>query len=259
MNKREWSQQSLAHVRHLVETIGPRGSATPAEREAARYVEAELVKLGLPVTVQRFRSPTSAWLPFAYVWAIALIAALLAPWFNPVSGVLAAALCLLALWWLLGELNLKDTPLRLLLPHGESQNVIGRLPPQGVATQRVVLVGHLDSHRTPYFHQTQQRNAILSRLLISAALGLVVNAVIFILVAFTGWVWLYLAAVPFTLLHLVGLIITLQVDRTPYSPGASDNASAVATVLTLAEHLVRQPLRHTELWFLFSGCEEVGC
>ncbi|HEX6385189.1 MAG TPA: M20/M25/M40 family metallo-hydrolase, partial [Anaerolineae bacterium] len=97
------------------------------------------------------------------------------------------------------------------------------------------------------------------RLLMFAALGLVINAVIFLLVAFTGWVWLYLAAVPFSLLHLVGLIITLQVDRTPYSPGASDNASAVATVLTLAEHLVRQPLRHTELWFLFSGCEEVGC
>lgn len=259
MNRYQWAHRSLTHLRYLVETIGPRGSATPAEREAARYVEAELVRLGIPVTVQRFRSPTSAWRPFGYVFALALIAAVLAPLANPLTGVLAAALCLVALWWLLRELNLYETPLRYLLPHGDSQNVIGRLPPSSAARHKVVLVGHLDSHRTPYFHQTQRRNALLVRLLTFAGVGLALNAVIFLLVAFTGQNWLYLAAVPFTLLHLVGIAITLQADETPYSPGASDNASAVATVLTLAEHLASRPLPNTELWFLFSGCEEVGC
>ena len=259
MNRHQWARQSLTHLRHLVETIGPRGSATTAERAAARYVEAELVKLGVPVTVQRFRSPTSAWRPFACVWLIAIVAAVLAPLATPFTGVLAAALSLLALWWLMRELNLYDTPLRRLLPQGDSQNVIGRMPPLGPTRQKVVLVGHLDSHRTPYFHQTQKRNATLARLLILAAVGLIVNAVVFLLVAFTAWNWLYLATLPFSLLHLVGLIISLQADTTPYSPGASDNASAVATVLTLAGHLSRRPLLNTELWFLFSGCEEVGC
>jgi len=259
VNKVQWARFSLAHVRHLVETIGPRGSATPAEREAARYVEAELVRLGVPVTVQRFPSPTSAWRPFGYIFALALIAAVLAPLANPYTGALAAALSSLALWWLLRELNLYPTPLRYLLPHGHSQNVIGRLPPSSLARHKVVLVGHLDSHRTPYFHQTQRRNATLVRLLTFAGVGLALNAVIFLLVAFTGQSWLYLVALPFSLLHLVGIAITIQADQTPYSPGASDNASAVATVLTLAGHLARQPLRNTELWFLFSGCEEVGC
>lgn len=259
MNRFEWGQQSLAHVRHLVEGIGPRGSATAAEREAARYVEAELVRLGVPVTVQRFRSPTSAWLPFGAIFVVAVMAAVLAPLANPFSGVLAAALCVLALWWLMRELNLLSTPLHALLPHGESQNVIGRLAPSGRAKRKVVLVGHLDSHRTPYFHQTPRRNEFLVRLLTLAAIGLAVNATIFLLVAFLDEPWLYLAAAPFALLHLAAIVITVEADRTPYSPGANDNASAVGTVLTLAEQLSQQPLLNTEVSFLFSGCEEVGC
>lgn len=259
MTVSERGANSLKHTRYLVEVIGSRGSTTAAEKEAARYVQQALEQVGLPVTVQPFRSPTSAWRPFAVVMGMAVMATVLAPLANPVTGVVAALLCLSAVWLLFRELRLKETPLRSILPQGNSQNVFARLAPSGTSRQRVVLVGHLDSHRTPYFHQTRERQAFLDRLLMVSFAGFFINAIIFLLAAFVDLPWLYGIAIPFTLLHLLGVFIVLQVDRTPFSPGANDNAVSVATLLTLAKELVPHPLRQTELWFLFSGCEEVGC
>jgi len=39
---------------------------------------------------------------------------------------------------------------------------------------------------------------------------------------------------------------------------ANDNATGAGIVLALAERLRREPLRHTEVWALCTGCEEVG-
>jgi hypothetical protein len=218
-----------------------------------------MVRFGIPFDWQSFRSPTSAWRPFSYIMGTAVFAAIIAPLANPFTGVIAALLLLLGLWLMIRELNLRDTPLRPLLPQGKSQNVIARLAPTQAIKRRVVLVGHLDSHRTPYFHQTTERQHLFSLILILAFVGLPLNALLFLLLAFTEWVWPYFVAMPVILLHLSGVVITLQVDSTPYSPGANDNASSVGVMLTMAEWLAERPLRHTELWFLFSGCEEVGC
>ncbi|MGC9358533.1 MAG: M28 family metallopeptidase, partial [Anaerolineae bacterium] len=58
---------------------------------------------------------------------------------------------------------------------------------------------------------------------------------------------------------LLGLLVMLLDETGDYVPGASDNASAVACLLGLAAHLKEHPLRHTEVWFAFTGAEEVGC
>jgi hypothetical protein len=255
----EWATTAWVYVFHLARKIGPRGSTTENEKRAAQFVRAEMVRFGIPFDWQSFYSPKSAWRPFSYILGTAVFAAIIAPLFNPVTGIMAAVLLLLALWLMVQELNLRDTPLRSLLPHGPSQNVIGRLAPAKTARQRVVLVAHLDSHRTPHFHQSPERQHLFSLLLILAFVGLPLNAALFLLLAVTDWVWPYVVALPFVLVHLSGMIITLQVDGTPYSPGANDNASSVGVLLTMAEWLAERPLVHTELWFLFSGCEEVGC
>jgi hypothetical protein len=256
---KEWATTAWVYVFHLARKIGPRGSATENERLAAQFVRAEMVRFGIPFDWQLFRSPTSAWRPFSYIMGTAVFAAIIAPLANPFTGIIAALLLLLGLWLMIQELNLRNTPLRPLLPHGKSQNVIARLAPTEAVKQRVVLVGHLDSHRTPYFHQSPERQHLFSFLLILAFVGLPLNAGLFLLLVFTDWVWPYVVALPFVLVHLSGTVITLRVDGTPYSPGANDNASSVGVLLTMAEWLAERPLRHTELWFLFSGCEEVGC
>ena len=48
----------------------------------------------------------------------------------------------------------------------------------------------------------------------------------------------------------------VQAERTPFTAGANDNASAVGLVLMLAETLVNRPLQHTRVWLACTGCEE---
>ncbi len=51
---------AMDHVRYLAETIGPRGSTTPQEAQAAQYAADVLRRLGLEPTVEPFTSAKSA-------------------------------------------------------------------------------------------------------------------------------------------------------------------------------------------------------
>src|SRR5690606_35769152 len=44
----------------------------------------------------------------------------------------------------------------------------------------------------------------------------------------------------------------------PYVEGANDNGSGVAALLALGTQLHAQPLEHTEVTLLFTGCAEAG-
>ncbi len=68
-----------------------------------------------------------------------------------------------------------------------------------------------------------------------------------------------LLSLPVSAVGLVLFLITLQADFTPFTPGANDNATGAGVVLSLAERLGREPLSHTVVWAVLSGCEEVGC
>jgi Iap family predicted aminopeptidase len=59
-------------------------------------------------------------------------------------------------------------------------------------------------------------------------------------------------------MELFALGLCLHADFTRYSPGANDNASGVGVVLGLANRLFTEPLRQTEVWLVFTGCEEVA-
>lgn len=56
-----------------------------------------------------------------------------------------------------------------------------------------------------------------------------------------------------------GALAALQWGQAPPSPGANDNASAVAAMLTCAEQLLAQLPEDVELWVIGTGAEEVGC
>jgi Iap family predicted aminopeptidase len=59
-------------------------------------------------------------------------------------------------------------------------------------------------------------------------------------------------------IQLFALAMCLHADRTPFSPGANDNASGVGVILALARRLSAAPLAHTEVWLAFTGCEEAA-
>jgi hypothetical protein len=254
-----YASRALEHVRHLAETIGPRGSTSPQEREAAEYARGVLEGMGLSPRVQPFTSAVSAWRPYALAVALTLLAVATYPIGGRVTAVVAAALVGAVLMSALLEMDFTPNPLRWLLPKGHSQNVVAVVPPGGEVRRRAVLVGHLDTHRTPFLFASPSRLRIFG-LLSPLTFG---SMAVLVALFLAGAVWqeaaLYYASLAPTVLLLLVLPLLMQADFTPYTAGANDNASGAAVVLSLAERLKETPLANTEVWTVNTGCEEVGC
>lgn len=250
---------AMDHIRYLAETIGPRGSTTPKESEAAGYAAQALQEAGLESVTELFTSARSAWYPYVLFSGLVLVGELLF-WTGERWGVIAAlALALLAVVSVLLELAFRPNPLRWLLPKGQSQNVWVRLRPEGEAREQVVLLGHLDTHRTPLIFSTDRWVKLFGSLV---PIGLASTvALIALFTAETiapGGLWRPLS-LPFALVVLYLFLLTFQADFSPYTAGANDNATGAGVVLSLAERLKEEPLSHTAVWAVLSGCEEVGC
>jgi hypothetical protein len=257
------SDTALKHIEHLSLTIGPRGSATPKEKEAHDYVQAILNDLGCNPRVEMFQAATSAYLPFVLGLGVMLAAEalfwLLSPGPNAGVGALAAAvLGVLTLLSLVRELGLADNPLRWALPVAPSQNVTGVTPPTGETRHKVVVMAHVDSHRTPLIWTS--RNTFLAYRLLSALafLSLLALCAIFVFSLFTPSPGLRTASLVPAGIVALALLVAAQGAFTPFTHGANDNASGVGVMLALAERLKQAPLTNTEVWWVATGCEEVG-
>jgi hypothetical protein len=250
---------AMDHVRYLAETIGPRGSTTPQEAEAARYAAQALQETGLKPVTESFTSARSAWYPYALFSGLMLVSELLF-WVGGRWGAVAAlGLTALALASVLLELAFRPNPLRWLLPKGQSQNVWARLEPGDETRERVVLLGHVDTHRTPLVFSTDRWVKLFSALV---PVGLVSSLLLMVLFAIgaatSGRLW-QLLSLPFALVLLGVFLLALQADFSPYTAGANDNASGAGVVLSTAQRLKDNLLAHTAVWAVLSGCEEVGC
>ncbi|MGD2271027.1 MAG: M28 family peptidase [Desulfobacterales bacterium] len=251
--------RTMDHVRHLAETIGPRGSTTTQEQEAARYAELSLRSVGLEPTTEHFNSARSGWYPYALFSGLLLVSEIIFLFGGQWGAITAAVVTLFSLVAVLLELAFRPNPLRWLLPKGRSQNVWVRIAPKTSTTERVVLLGHLDTHRTPLVFSTDKL-VKLFKILIPFGLA----SSVFLLLIFTvhifmaTWFW-QLLTLPFVIAIAGIFILTLQADRTPYTAGANDNASGAGIALSIAERLNKEPLINTAVWVVLSGCEEVGC
>jgi hypothetical protein len=68
-----WADRALHHARHVATRIGPRGAATPEEKQAADYVQRQLQQWGLlDVRVETFRASAAGWLPITIIFSIAV-------------------------------------------------------------------------------------------------------------------------------------------------------------------------------------------
>ena len=259
-----FGSRALAWARAVTGLAPGRGSATKAEERAADFVQKELAGLGLmQVQRQGFQGLRSMGLFLALAAGQALVGHaafwLLRVAGNWTAGLVCAAAFASSLYLFWRKFSFRDYPLRTSLPHGPSQNVIGILPPSGEARQKVVLVAHLDSHRAVWWYAAD----VLVRLYAAAAplalYGLLAAPLLYLLALASGQMVFAWVAFPLALLHF-GLWFTgMTADLGPYSPGANDNASAVGTLLALTERLRQQPLKQTEVWLAFTGCEETGC
>ena len=252
------SSTAMRHVHHLAVTIGPRGSTTAQERAAAEHFRESLEAAGLETHWQPFSAPVSGWRPFALAAGAGLVSVALTLVAGRPGALLAAVLMGVTTVSVFLEMYFRPNPLRALVRWGQSQNVWARVPAAASAKRRVVLVGHLDTHRTPWVFTSPGRLAFFRLVTTAGVVAFIVGTLLFATVGILDLAagrWWSLLLVP---IYLVVLVLTLQPDTTPHTHGANDNASGAAVVLSLAERLAREPLAHTEVWALGSGCEEVG-
>ena len=250
---------TMEHIHYLAEEIGPRGSTRSQEEKAARYAGDTLRAAGLEPITEPFTSARSAWLPYTLAFGLILVGVVLF-WIGGEWGTVTALVITgVVLASVLLELAFRPNPLRWVLPKGESQNVWTRVEPGGDVREQVVVLAHLDSHRTPLVFSTDAWVGLFSVLIPVGLASVVILAGL--LVAGLFWprpLWQILSLPPGVVILAICLL-TLQADRSPYTVGANDNASGVGVTLSLARRLAEHPLEHTQVWFVLSGCEEVGC
>lgn len=247
----------MRHIEALAQEIGPRGSTRESERRAAEYAAKVMQGLGLSPALEPFRSATSLFLLQAMVAGCFLLAFAIYPLAGRLSAGISLLICLAMLASQVLELLFQPHPLRALLPRGDSQNVVTVLPPQGEHQRDLILIGHLDTNHSPLTFRSPQWVDFLRVWTSLTFFGYILMILFYAIGFFTGAAWVWPVVAPGALVTLVFLLICLEAEFAPFSPGANDNASGAGLVLSLAEHLLAEPLRHTRMWFVNTGCEEV--
>ncbi|NQU09033.1 MAG: M28 family peptidase [Candidatus Abyssubacteria bacterium] len=248
----------MDHIRVLCAEIGPRGPTTEAEARAAAYAAAKLEEAGArEVCVEPFRSVPSLWWAMEIALASALLSTGVYYWAGGRLWGWAALLCALALYFMVAEISFWKLSLSNFLPKRVSQNVFGKVPPKGEPRKKLVVIGHLDTNRTPVlFHRRLVR--FLPAVLMTIFACVILKALTFFIGEVTG---AQTAALKVSLVLDVPLVLTLAAFlhgdlKSPFTEGANDNATGAAVALSLAELFAGEPLEQTEYWALCTGCEE---
>jgi hypothetical protein len=250
-------QTWLNHIRVLALEIGPRGPTTAGERHGSEYCRSVLQQLELPATLESFLSARSIFLPHLLASIGMLIAFAIYPLADSMSAAVAALIALITLVSDLLELGFRNNLLRWLMPKSPSQNAVAVLPPDGEHKQDLVLIGHVDSQRTPLIFKTPRWLAIYKSFTTVAFIAFAAQVLLYILGIFTQWTWIWPVSGVSALCAVLLAVMCIQADLTPFTHGANDNATAAGLVLTLAAHLKDKPLKHTRVWLVCTGCEEV--
>jgi Peptidase family M28 len=247
----------LNHIRRLAVDIGPRGPTRPGERQGALYAQAQLEKMGFPPVFETYLSARSIFHPHLLASTLMLLAFLLFPLGGRITAIVAALLSIFAVACELMELSFVNNPFRMIVPKGESQNVFAVIPPASEHQRDLVLVGHLDSQRTPIIFRTQRWVTIYNYFVMVTFLSFIVQIVMYSLAIFIPISWAWYAGIPSALCAILLAAMCLHAEATPFTAGANDNATGVGMVLTLAEQFSTQPLQHTRVFAVCTGCEEV--
>ena len=247
----------LSHIRALAVDIGPRGPTREGERLGAEYAKAQFEKFGLTPVWETFKSARSMFQPHLVGSLLMLLAFAIFPLGGRTTAIIAALLSILVLVSELQELGFQNNLYRMLLPKGDSQNVYAVIQPAAEHHQDLVLVGHLDSQRTPLIFRSPAWVKTYDRFTTVVFITFILQVVLYTLAIFFPWSWIWYATIPTAICAVLLAAMCIQADSTPFTAGANDNATAAGLVLTLAEYFKKDPLQHTRVFAVCTGCEEV--
>ena len=241
-----------------------RGPGTDAERRAAQALAGRLRAIGRRADIEPFFSHPQ----YALVHLIHALLGIAGSLLATVQPAVGFALVLFAAASTYLDLNTRLYLVRSLLFRRVSQNVAspGNRPD---APARLILMAHYDAARTGYvFSKASKR---IRRLPESARLGLGPFRLFFWVglapllpilgarMAGLDATWLNaVQAIP-TIVLIVAAFLLIDIALSEIVPGAYDNASGVAAVLSAAEQLTAEPPENLDVWVVLTGSEESFC
>jgi hypothetical protein len=241
-----------------------RGPGTDSERRAANMLAGRLRGIGRRAEIEPFFAHPEYAIVHLIHAAMGVAGSILAI-VQPAAGF---ALVLLAAASTYLDLNTRLYLVRSLLFRRVSQNVVspGTRPE---APARVILMAHYDAARTGYiFSKASKRIRKLperTRLALGPFrlffwLGLApLLPILGARMAGLDATWLNaLQAVPTIVLIVAGFLL-IDIALSEIVPGAYDNASGVAAVLSAADELTTNPPANLDVWIVLAGSEESLC
>lgn len=252
------------NLREIIHAFGARPATSESESRLRHYLHRRLQECGLTTFEQSFHSVpslTPAWL----VVSLCFVASAVLAWQSALLAWWGAALCSIvgmAMFW--GLVSGRWDVMRLF-PQRPSANLIAVAPASSEVRRRVVLMAHLDSQRAALMWHPRHVRAFGRNFQLQAGLlGVHTLFALMLPVApLVGQAWgVPLARGVMTLggmvaLYGMGMLLHREMFL-PWVQGANDNGSGTAALLTILERIAAQPLPHTEVWGVFTGCEEVG-
>jgi hypothetical protein len=250
-------------IRELCSFEG-RGPGTDAERRAANMLAGRLRGIGRRAEIEPFFSHPQYALVHLIHAAMAVAGSVIAT-VQPAVGFTLVFLAAVSTYL---DLNTRFYLVRSLLFRRASQNVVspGNRPD---APARLVLIAHYDAARTGYiFSKASNR---IRRLPERLRLGLGPFRLFFWLglapllpilgarMAGFDATWLNaVQAIPTIVLIVAGFLL-IDIALSDIVPGAYDNASGVAAVVSAAEELTANPPDNLDVWIVLAGAEESFC
>jgi hypothetical protein len=255
--------ERIEGIRELCSFEG-RGPGTDAERRAASALAGRLRGMGRRADIEPFFCHPQYAVVHLIHAALGIAGSLVAT-IEPAAGF---ALVLLAAASTYLDLNTRFYLVRSLLFRRVSQNLVspGNRPE---APARLILMAHYDAARTGYvFSKASKR---IRRLPERARLALGPFRLFFwgglapllpILgarMAGLDATWLSaVQAIP-TVVLIVAAFLLIDIALSEIVPGAYDNASGVAAVLSAADELTTDPPANLDVWVVLTGSEESFC
>ena len=247
-------------IRELCSYEG-RLAGTDAERRAANGLAERLRDLGRRVEVEPvYVHPQSALVHAAHclLGFVGSLVAITVP-------ALGFGLVLVAATSMYLDLNGRLYLLRSLFFRRASQNIVSPGPKPDAAA-RLLICAHVDAARTGSVH-AQARARRFARLAQRSRLPLGPYRILFwSLAALIPLLGLRMAGIDSgvisalqlapTLVLLVGLFALIDIQLADVVPGANDNASGVATAISLAGKLKDEPPANLDVWVVLDGAGE---
>ena len=239
-----------------------RWPGTDAERRAAGRLAERLRGARRKVALEPTYVHPEGWLVIAAHVVLAIGGSLLALVSAP-AGFVAVLLAATSLYL---DLNTRVYLIRRLFFRRASQNVVspGSRPD---APFRLILSAHYDAARTGWVFSRRLRRGERSggrpspgpfRIFFWAGLAPLLP-ILGLRMAGIDAAWLgALQSIP-TILLIVAAFLLIDIALSETGPGAYDNASGVAAVLSAAEKLEAEPPANLDLWVVLPGSEESMC